>query len=83
MERLRGMETKRPIIPEVRGYGCLIAVEFTEDISGKLVERCIQNGILVNPVLPNAIRLMPPLNLTTAEADEALGKIHQALEDIL
>lgn len=83
MDRLRNMETKRPIVREVRGYGCLIAVEFTEDISGKLVERCIQNGLLVNPVLPNAIRLMPPLNLTTAEADEALGKIHQALEDIL
>ncbi len=83
MERLRNMETKRPIINEVRGKGCLIAVEFTEDISGKLVQGCIEQGLLVNPVLPNAIRLMPPLNITTAEADEAVSKIHKALEAIL
>ncbi len=83
MERLRNMETKRPILSEVRGRGCLIAVEFTEDISGKLVQGCIEQGLLINPVLPNAIRLMPPLNITTAEADEAVGKIHKALEAIL
>jgi acetylornithine/succinyldiaminopimelate/putrescine aminotransferase len=83
MERLSTMETKRPIISEVRGRGCLIALEFTEDIAGKLVEACIRHGLLVNPVLPNAIRLMPPLNITTAEADEAIAKIHAGLQDIL
>lgn len=82
-DRLRNMETKRPIVTEVRGSGCLLAVEFSEDISGKLVEACIGEGLLVNPVLPNAIRLMPPLNLTTEVADEAVAKIHKALESIL
>jgi acetylornithine/succinyldiaminopimelate/putrescine aminotransferase len=83
MERLASMETRRPIVREVRGRGCLIAVEFSEDISGRLVEACIKNGLMVNPVLPNAIRLMPPLNITQAEADEAVAKIHRSLEEIL
>lgn len=83
MDRLRAMETKRPVLREVRGRGCLIAAEFTEELSGRLVEACMRNGLLVNPVLPNAIRLMPPLNLTMEEADEAIAIIHRSLEEVL
>ncbi len=59
-------------ITDVRGQGLLIAIEFNNDISVKIVESCLENGLLVNGVKPNTIRLMPPLTITTTEIDEAI-----------
>jgi len=44
-----------------------------------VVNRLMENGLLVPPAGPNTIRLLPPLNVTDAEIDEALGIIHDVL----
>ena len=57
--------------------GCL--VEFEKDIAGDIVDACIENGLLVNKLKANMIRLIPPLILTEKEADEALGILDKVL----
>ncbi|MBI2164944.1 MAG: aspartate aminotransferase family protein [Chloroflexi bacterium] len=81
--RLELLRARYEIIREVRGLGLLLAVEFWENISGELVSACNSEGLLVNPVRPNAIRLMPPLTLTPEEVDEAVRRLDRALGKVL
>ena len=72
-----------PNISEIRGRGLLIAVEFTEDIAPELVSTCNELGLLLNPVRPNAIRLMPPLTVSKEEMDKAVELIVEGVKTIL
>ena len=70
-------------IKEVRGMGLLLAVEFHEAISGELVASCNEGGLLLNPVRPNAVRFMPPLNISDVEVDIAVDRFERSLENTL
>jgi len=76
LNRLKG---KYPFVTGVRGLGLLLAVEFDSPIGGMLKTACLDGGLLVNDVKPNALRFMPPLNITRDEIDEALGILDKAL----
>lgn len=79
MSRLEGLKTKFPFITEVRGIGLLVAMEFSQDIAQTVVMACLDRGLLVNEVKPNALRFIPPLIITKAEVDEAVGILAEAL----
>ncbi len=78
---LNRLRKDHEFITDVRGMGLLLAVEFNADISGKVVSACNNAGLLLNPVRPNAIRLMPPLTLTKQEIDEALNRLEKGLTE--
>ena len=80
MARLRSMEDRFDVVNEVRGRGLLIAVGFTRDCSNDVVDACRRRGLLANNVRPNAIRLMPPLNVTDDEIDRACDILEEAIE---
>jgi 4-aminobutyrate aminotransferase-like enzyme len=46
------------------------------------VNQLMERGLLVPPAGPNAFRLLPPLNVTDAEIDEALAIIKLTLEGL-
>src|SRR5688500_3252533 len=71
MSRLRSMEDRLEVVNEVRGRGLLIAVQFTRDCANDVVDSCRRRGLLANNVRPNAVRLMPPLNVSDDEIDRA------------
>ena len=79
---LEGLKSRYPIITEVRGLGLLLAIQLNGEIAPQLVGRCNEEGLLLNPLRPNAIRLMPPLNVSADEVDEALGKLEVALKEV-
>lgn len=72
---LNQLKSKYSFINEVRGMGCLWAMLFDSDISPAVVSACNDAGILLNPLRPNAVRLMPPLTVTKEEIDQALEKL--------
>jgi len=80
--RLRSLEDRSPLVSEVRGRGLLLAVGLTRDASADLVAACRGLGLLVNNVRPNAIRLMPPLNVTDDEIDRACDILEEALKAV-
>ncbi|HEY4670180.1 MAG TPA: acetylornithine transaminase [Tepidiformaceae bacterium] len=77
--RLRSIEDRLPLVNEVRGRGMLLAIGLTQDSAADVVAACRERGLLVNNVRPNAVRLMPPLNVTDAEIDQACDILEQAL----
>jgi len=76
---LNQLKEKYPFITGVRGLGLLLAIEFDSAIGAKLKMACLDSGLLVNDVKSNALRFMPPLNITKAEINEALGILDKAL----
>jgi len=82
MARLEGLKGKFPFVSEVRGRGLLVALEFNSDIAGAVVMACLERGLLVNRLKPNALRFMPPLIIGRDEVDKAVGILEGALAGI-
>ncbi len=66
------LKEEHQFITGVRGLGLLQAMEFNSDLAQSVVTACLDNGLLVNKLKPNAIRFMPPLIIGKEEVDEAL-----------
>ena len=79
VKKLSEVKSRVNLVKDVRGMGLLVAMEFNDDISGKVVSLCNEEGLLLNPVRPNAIRFMPPINVTTSEIDGAAARLEAAL----
>ncbi|MEI6654492.1 MAG: acetylornithine/succinylornithine family transaminase [Verrucomicrobiota bacterium] len=81
-----------PVITEVRGMGLLLGIALDpariptpEGATAALVvvKRLMGSGLLVPLAGPHAIRLLPPLNVTDAEVDEALAILRCVLEGLV
>ena len=82
MQALEGLKSAFSFITEVRGKGLLIALEFSDTIAPRVVTLCNEEGLLLNPVKPTAIRFMPPLTISKEEIDEGVGKLEAALKKL-
>ncbi|MFH1560450.1 MAG: aspartate aminotransferase family protein [Chloroflexota bacterium] len=81
-EGLNALESRHEFITQVRGMGLLLALQFNSDVSAQIVSLCNQEGLLLNPLRPNALRLMPPLTVTSQEVDLALERLERALSKV-
>ncbi len=77
--KLNALKARFPSITEVRGKGLLLAVGFDRDVAEKVVLDALSNGLIVNNVRPNAVRLAPPLTVSEAECDEAVSILEGAI----
>ena len=76
---LNSLKSNHEFISAVRGMGLLWAVEFNSDMTPAVMTACNEAGLLMNPLRPNAIRLMPPLTVTTDEIDQAMERLEAGL----
>mgnify|MGYP006166384029 FL=1 len=79
---LDGLKNRHSNIREIRGMGLLRAIEFTDDLSPVVVAAANNEGVLLNAVRPNAVRIMPPLTITRKEIDTGVSRIEAALATI-
>ena len=79
LERLR---EKRAVLGEIRGAGLLVGADLSID-AAPVVDACRDRGLLVNAVRPKTLRFAPPLVVSAAEVDAALGVLDEALEAVL
>ncbi|MBH1966228.1 MAG: aspartate aminotransferase family protein [Comamonadaceae bacterium] len=61
-----------PGLKEIRGQGLMLGIELTKPC-GVLTERAAEAGLLLSVTADSVIRLVPPLILTEAEADEIVS----------
>lgn len=62
-----------PSIHGVRGMGLMLGIIVDEGAQGDFAAKMIANGVLVITAGTNAVRLLPPLNISYAEIDQALA----------
>ncbi|HLB28437.1 MAG TPA: aspartate aminotransferase family protein [Dehalococcoidales bacterium] len=82
MKGLTVLKLKYPFVTDVRGRGLLAAIEFSSEFGADALNSCLEQGLLVNRVKPNALRLMPPLIIGNREVDEALDILDKALSSL-
>jgi acetylornithine aminotransferase len=56
-------------VKEIRGQGLMLGIDLSRPCSA-LVQRAADAGLLISVTADSVVRLVPPLILTVAEADE-------------
>ena len=80
MAGLRGLQSRHPVIREVRGKGLLIGVELT--IPGKdIVTKCLEKGFVINCTHDTVLRFVPPLTITVEEVDRFVRALDKILRE--
>ncbi|MBK6613372.1 aspartate aminotransferase family protein [Ottowia sp.] len=71
-----------PGVKEVRGQGLMLGIELTRPC-GVLAQRALDAGLLLSVTADTVVRLVPPLILTRAEADEIVAILVPLIEAFL
>jgi acetylornithine/N-succinyldiaminopimelate aminotransferase len=64
--------SKQYEIEDVRGQGLLIAFDLLQTKGNDFVNKCLQDGLLINAPRDSSIRLMPPLVVKEKEVEKLL-----------
>jgi predicted acetylornithine/succinylornithine family transaminase len=79
LEKLTHLKNNCPVIKEIRGLGLMLGIEL--NIPGKqIVQVAYARGLLINCTHDFVLRLMPALNVTKKEIDQAVGILKGVLE---
>jgi len=71
------------LVTEVRGFGMILGIELPRPC-GELVARARdEQHIIINVTADNVVRLLPPLNLSQADADEIIKRLVVLVKDFL
>jgi len=68
-----------PRVSAVRGRGLLLGVVLTAPIAGDVARLALDQGLVVNAVRDDVIRLAPPLTIDSDEVTEAVRRLALAL----
>lgn len=88
VQRLNGLREKHPLIGDVRGLGLMVGAELVKDRATKepataerdaVVQACFRRGLLMLGCGSSTLRFCPPLVVTRAEIDTAVGIIDEVL----
>jgi len=64
LAELGKLKAKHPTISSVRGCGLLIGLEFNSDVAEKITYDCLEQGLVINFLKTNMLRVIPPLIIT-------------------
>jgi predicted acetylornithine/succinylornithine family transaminase len=76
--KLLALAAKYPMIREVRGCGLMRGLELDRPAAA-VVDAARDRGLLVNGTARTVVRLLPPLNITEREIDQAIERLDAAL----
>ncbi len=69
-------------VKEIRGMGLMLGVDLSKPCAA-LVGQCADKGLLISVTADSVIRLVPPLILSTAEADEIVAILCPLIKQLL
>ena len=69
-------------VREIRGQGLMIGIELAKPC-GALLGLCAENGLLISVTADSVVRLLPPLIMSRAEADEVIAILCPRIKQFL
>lgn len=79
LAQLKTLAAETPSIVDVRGEGLMIGIEFSDSIKTLRTRLVKEKHVFTGAASTNILRLLPPLSLTKAEADDFLSRLKQVL----
>jgi LysW-gamma-L-lysine/LysW-L-ornithine aminotransferase len=77
MERLQPL-TQNRLVREVRGLGLMVGIELSQK-SRPYIDTLQDRGLLALPAGPTVVRLLPPLNISYEDLDQAISTVGEVL----
>jgi acetylornithine/N-succinyldiaminopimelate aminotransferase len=77
--RLDELAAAIDVVSGRRGRGLLQAVVLTRPVAGEVTAACLAEGLVVNAVAPDAVRLAPPLLVSEEQLDDAVAVLARVL----
>ncbi|MFQ3675442.1 MAG: aspartate aminotransferase family protein [Endomicrobiia bacterium] len=80
LKRLNELKDKYNFIKEVRGVGLMVGVELMFDAK-EVVEKCLEEGLVISVVQNNVLRFLPPLIINKKDVDECIRILDKVLRN--
>ncbi len=80
-KRLDELKEKYGFIKERRGTGLMQGLVFDEPVGG-IINRALENGLILINAGANIIRFVPPLIITTENVDEMISILEQSINEM-
>jgi len=80
-EKLQQLKSKYPIIDHIRSIGLMIGVQLTGP-GAQIVDDCLEKGLRINCTQETVLRLMPPMNVTQSQIDDAIDILESVLGEV-
>jgi acetylornithine/succinyldiaminopimelate/putrescine aminotransferase len=80
-ERLTAFQAAGDVVRDVRVIGMMIGVELSID-GAAVVQAALERNLLVNATQGRVIRLLPAMNISTAEVDEGCDRLCAAITEV-
>jgi acetylornithine/N-succinyldiaminopimelate aminotransferase len=77
-QKLRALQKKHAVVTDVKGAGLMQGLHLSVDAL-PVVEASLKAGLLVNRTAEKVVRMLPPLTVSAAEIEEAIGILDGAL----
>jgi acetylornithine/N-succinyldiaminopimelate aminotransferase len=81
LAQLSAIKNKYQIITDVRGKGLMIGIELKTKAK-EAAQKCMDKGLLINCTHQKVLRLMPALNVTRKEIDQAISILEEVLRSL-
>jgi acetylornithine/succinyldiaminopimelate/putrescine aminotransferase len=81
MARLKNEPKLTGKVQQVRGRGLFIGIEL-KDEPAKLVEKGLENGVVINLTNKKVVRLAPPINISESEWEQGLNAVVRTLSSL-
>ena len=79
LKRLRTLAENNPNITDVRGEGLMIGIEYAQPIKALRTHLVKEEHVFTGTASTNILRLLPPLCLTIAQADDFIDRLERAM----
>lgn len=89
LEQLLNLQKQHSCISDIRGFGLICAIEFTnsqdQNLANKIYDKCLENGLVLRKTensTSTSLVLKPPLIVTDKQIENAISTLDQAILSI-
>ncbi|MFP6858939.1 MAG: aminotransferase class III-fold pyridoxal phosphate-dependent enzyme [Roseibacillus sp.] len=79
---MRAMQSRNPIVTDIRGLGLALGIEIGDDSADRILYRALSNGLSFKVSAGNILTLTPPLIITREELEEAFQIVESAIGQV-
>jgi acetylornithine aminotransferase len=81
LQSLRELQTRHPVIVDVRGRGLMVGAELSMPGQG-VVDKCLERGAIINCAHNTVLRFVPPLVVAKPDIDALIRILDDVLNEV-
>lgn len=84
VHKLSELKERYPdLVGDVRGDGLMLGLALHQPIARAIINAALREGLILNAVADDTIRMLPPLTLSEADVDRGIELLERAIEEVV